>query len=82
MSTKGHDLHSIFADAGDTLHDLKMNNGHFRSLSEQYQEATWEIEKIEDGIEPSSDQRLEDLKKKRLALLDDIAVLVSGAEAD
>ena len=71
-------LHSIFPDDAEALHALKLDNAHFRSLSDQYDSVSKLIYRIETDIEPASDDRLETLKKERLILLDDIAALIAG----
>lgn len=81
MSEAGHDLHSIFPDATAALHNLKVGSAHFRALSDQYHELTREIARIEEGVEAASDTRLEDMKKQRLSLLDQISGMIA-AEAN
>lgn len=81
MSNQGHDLGSLFPDDGELLHQLKLDNAHFRRLAEEHHTLTKEIERIEAGIEPASDERAEALKRERLAALDRIAALVAGARA-
>jgi uncharacterized protein YdcH (DUF465 family) len=71
-------LHSIFADAADTLHALKMDNAHFRELSERFEVCSKQIYRIETDIEPASDARLEEFKKERLAMLDQIAAMIAA----
>ncbi|MCC6482158.1 MAG: DUF465 domain-containing protein [Sphingobium sp.] len=77
MSEAGHDLHSVFPDAAEALHGLKTGNAHFRSLAEQYHDLTREIVRIEEGVDAAGDARLEDMKKRRLGLLDEIAELIA-----
>lgn len=81
MSDQGHDLASLFPEDGELLHQLKLDNAHFRRLADEHHVLTKEIERIEAGIEPASDERTEALKKERLAALDGIAALVAGAKA-
>ena len=81
MSEHGQDLHSLFPQATDRLHDLKLNDAHFRTLADRYHALLGEITPIEDGTAPASDERLEDLKKQRLALLDQIGTLIAAEPA-
>lgn len=81
MSDQGHDLASLFPEDGALLHQLKIDNAHFRRLAEEHHALTKEIEQIETGIAPASDERTEELKKERLAALDGIAALLAGAKA-
>ena len=80
MSHILHDLHSEFPADTETLHRLKLESRHFQTLSERYHEVNKEIHRIESGVEPASDERLEALKKERLKLLDDIAVMIGQAK--
>jgi uncharacterized protein YdcH (DUF465 family) len=73
-----HDLHSEFPNDGEILHALKMDNAHFRALAERYHEANREIHRIEAEVEAASDTRLEDLKKQRLAMLDEVASMIAA----
>ena len=59
-----------------------MNNPHYVTLADRYHEVNGEIHRIEAEIETPSDDYTETLKKKRLALLDEIAAIVAKAKAD
>jgi uncharacterized protein YdcH (DUF465 family) len=74
-----HDLHSQFPDDGDLLARLKVDNPHFRVLGERYDTLDKEIHRIEVESEAASDDRLEELKKHRLELLDELAALITAA---
>lgn len=77
MSHTPHDLHSEFPDATDALHLLKTGNEHFGKLAAQYHDVNREIHRIDSGLEPASDDRTEQLKKERLAILDQVSVMIS-----
>jgi uncharacterized protein YdcH (DUF465 family) len=72
-----HDLHSEFPNDGDILHALKLEDAHFRTIADRYHDLNREIHRIESEVEAASDERLEGLKKQRLALLDDVATMIS-----
>ncbi len=76
-----HDLHSEFPQDGETLHALKLDDAHFRTLAERYNDVIGVIHRIEAGIDASSDTRLEDLKKQRLNILDEVAALIASRRA-
>lgn len=67
-----HDLHHEFPEYDDRIHELKMNNKHFSRLFEEYHDINREVLKIEEGVENTSDEYLEDLKKKRLIYKDEL----------
>jgi len=81
VSHTPHELHDEFPGAHDVLHALKLNNAHFVTLSDKYHDVNREIHRIEAEVEAASDERAEALKKQRLQLLDEIAVLVNSAKA-
>jgi uncharacterized protein YdcH (DUF465 family) len=81
MSHVLHDLHTEFPDDGDTLHELKVSNRHFRTVSDRYHDVNKEIHRIEAEVEAASDERSERLKKQRLHILDEVAAMISKAKA-
>ncbi len=74
-----HDLHSQFPEDGEILTRLKVNNRIFVSWANAYDALDKEIHRIETESEPASDERLEELKKHRPELLDEVAALIAAA---
>ena len=81
MSEHGHDLHSAFPNHHTALVALKVGSERFRILSARYHALAEEIFELEAGLQAGSDERLETLKKERLALLDEVAALIAGLPA-
>ena len=81
MSHVLHDLHTEFPNDTDTLHQLKLSDGHFRTVSDRYHDVNKEIHRIEAEVEAASDERSEELKKQRVNLLDEVATMISKAKA-
>lgn len=81
MSHTPHQLADEFPNDHELLHKLKVSDPHFVSLSDRYQDVNGEIHRIEAGIENTSDEYAETLKKKRLALVDEISGLLAKARA-
>lgn len=79
MTHVPHELHEEFPEAGEILHKLKLENSHFAKLADEYHEVNREIHRIEADVEAASDARAEDLKKRRLALKDEIAGLIEAS---
>lgn len=71
-----HTLAEEFPEHIEKLHNLKMNDQHFVKLHAEYDDVNEEINKAEAGLKPMSDAALEDLKKNRLRLKDEIAKLL------
>lgn len=80
MGEVGHDLHRIFPDRGEAIHRLKIGDEHFRALADRHHLLGREIHRIEAGIDAASDRRLEDLKKERLVILDEIASMIGQTQ--
>lgn len=77
MSETGRDLHAEFPADSDALHRLKLENEHFRALADHYHDVTNDISRIESGLAPASNERLERLKDQRRRLLDEVAGLIA-----
>lgn len=76
-----HELHEAFPHHAEAIHRLKLSDPHFARLAEQHHDINRAIHRAESEIEPASDAHLEDLKKQRLQLLDDIAAILDQAQA-
>ena len=72
MSHTPHELHEEFPDMADRIHELKTSNAHFSKLASSYHELNRTIHRAETDIEPMDDMHIEELKKMRLKLLDEI----------
>jgi len=79
MSHVPHELAELFADKADALHRLKEEGGHFARLADEYHSLNREIHRAETDLEPVADHVLEDMKKRRLAMLDEISVILQSA---
>ena len=81
MSHTPHELADEFPNDADLLHELKLDNAHFVKLADRYHELNREIHRIESEVEASSDDRVEQLKKQRLHLADDIGALLTESRS-
>ena len=73
MSHVAHELHEEFPEQAEAIHVLKANNAHFARIAEDYHTLNRAIHRMETNVEPADDGTIEDLKKKRLVLKDEIA---------
>lgn len=71
-----HPLIDEFPEHREVIHKLKVDNTHFRSLSHEYEEIDKAIVRAEQGIETVSDDYLEEIKKQRLHLKDQIYTML------
>jgi uncharacterized protein YdcH (DUF465 family) len=80
MTLQKHDLHHEFPEYSEEIHELKMTNNHFAKLFKEYHEINKEVLKIEQGIENTGDDYLEQQKIKRLSLKDALFTLIKKAQ--
>ena len=78
MLNEKHDLIHEFPEHRETIHQLKISNNHFARLFEQYHEVDHEIHRIETGVETPSDDYLEERKKLRLHLKDELLNIIKS----
>ena len=81
MPLEKHALHNEFPEYSDEIHQLKLNDNHFSRLFDEYHELDHEVNRIEQGIENTSDDYLEERKLKRLHLKDELLALIKKQEA-
>ena len=79
MSHVPHELAEEFPDHVEMLHKLKMNNGHFAKIADEYHQVNREIHRIESGVEAATDERTVDLRKRRLELKDEVNGMLATA---
>jgi hypothetical protein len=75
MLSEHNDFAQEYPEYKDKIHEMKMSNAHFAKLLNEYHDVNKEILRIEKEIEAASDERLEDLKKKRLQLSDEMIAM-------
>lgn len=71
MITK-HILTQEFPEYETKISHLKVEDGHFKKLFNEFDELDHEIYRIESDSEPASDEALNELRKKRVHLKDEI----------
>jgi len=78
MPVEHHPLIEEFPEYKDRIHELKINDAHFRKLSHEYEGIDKSIVRAEQGIEIVNDDYLESIKKERLHLKDEIYGLLKA----
>lgn len=78
MSVEKHDLLHELPEHKDRIHQLKLENKHFYRLFEQYHDTDHEVRRIETGVENTSDDYLEERKKVRLQLKDELYQMIKA----
>lgn len=79
MDLLKHDITHEFPQLKDKIHSLKTTHHHFARLYSAYDEVNHTIAKVETGGGVMSDEALEDLKKQRLKLKDEIVQMLNAA---
>ena len=67
-----HDLLHELPEREAEIQALRKTNNHFAKLFQQYEDLNKDVLRIEKGAEAASDERLENLKKQRLACKDEM----------
>lgn len=78
MAHTPHELAEEFPEHVDKMHELKIGNAHFAKLFDAYHEINRAIHRAETDIEPTDDFHIEDMRKKRLHLKDEIYGMLTG----
>lgn len=73
MSKTPHTLGEEFPDQMDQIHALKASDPRFAQLLADYDEVNDEIHVAETNIQPTSQDHETQLRKRRLAIKDEIA---------
>lgn len=75
MSHTPNDLTEFFP--ADRIQAASQANAHFAKLADTYHDVNRDIHRAETNVEPTDDVHLEDLRKKRLALLDEMKAFLA-----
>lgn len=81
MSHISQHIHEAFPADGEVIARLKADDAHFQALAERFAAIDGEVAHSDDGSALAGEAETEDLKKRRLALLDEIAVVIDAARA-
>jgi uncharacterized protein YdcH (DUF465 family) len=79
MDLLNHDLAQEFPEHLEKMRELKTTDAHFAKLFTEYDEGNHDVKKYEMGAAAISDEGLEELKKKRLLLKDEIYEILQRA---
>jgi uncharacterized protein YdcH (DUF465 family) len=70
MFGERHDLPHEFPNLAELIAELRQTNPQFAAMQDEYEALDEEILKIEQNVEPVSDQYAEELKFRRVHLKD------------
>ncbi len=77
MSHTPHELSEEFPDKADRIHELKVNDNHFRNLFDEYHEVNRAVHRAETNVEPTEQLAETELRKKRMQLKDEIVRMLA-----
>lgn len=72
MTIDNHTLVKEFPQFKDRIHALKTSNHHFARLFGEYNDVDREVRRLEEEGAPKADETMEELKRKRLGLKDEL----------
>lgn len=75
-------LKEVFSGHGKSIHELKISNAHFSNLMVKNHSLWNDIKNIENEIVKTSDDVLNKLEKERLAILDEMSLIINAHEAE
>ena len=81
MHVDHHDVYSEFPDMCDAIDALKAEGGYIGTLFGRYNRLTGKVEDLEEHDMPVADFTLEDMKKARVKLKDEIYHLLQAFRA-
>ncbi len=82
MLGEKHDLIHELPEYKQRIHELKVSDEGFRKMFDEYHELDHQIIRMEEGIETPSDDVLEELKKQRLFLKDQLFAMIKDTGSD
>ncbi len=80
MLGEKHDLIHELPEHKERIHQLKISNENFKKMFDEYHELDHQIIRMEEGIETPSDDVIEELKKQRLFLKDQLYSMIINVE--
>lgn len=72
----------MFPEYRDLITQLKTSNHHFTRLFDQHNQLDQQIKNMESSIPQGTHEEIENLKKKKLHLKDELYDILKKAEAD
>ncbi|MEM6438819.1 MAG: DUF465 domain-containing protein [Pseudomonadota bacterium] len=78
MSHVPHELAEMLPEHVEAMHAKKGHDAHFDKLAEAYHTLNRDIHRAETDVEPTDDFHMQEMRRKRLALLDEIKGLLTA----
>lgn len=78
MSHVPHELHEEFPEHAARISQLKAANARFTRLADEYHDLNRAVHRAETRIEPMDDLAMDELRKKRAKLKDELYAMLRG----
>ncbi len=78
MQVEHHDLPHEFPEFAKAIEEMKASNAHFARLFDEYESLTARVEQLEAEDLPVDDFTIEDMKKMRVKLKDELYTLLAA----
>ena len=72
MQVEHHDLHHEFPEFLESIQTLKISSNRFSRMYDEYHNLTGEVERLEEEDLPVDDFAIENMKKQRVKLKDEM----------
>ena len=79
MANTPHEIQDEFPEHAGRMHALKVSDEHFAKLLEDYRDVKRAVHRAETKVEPVSDMHMEDMRKRRMVLKDEIYGMLTQA---
>ena len=81
MHIEHHPLNAEFPEFRDVIHQRKRDDAHFARLFDEYEQIDKAVVRVENGAEHLGDLTLEQMKKQRLHLKEQLYALLRKTTA-
>lgn len=78
MSIDNHTLINEFPQLKDKIHALKTSDNHFARRFDEYNDLDREVRRLEGEGSPKADETMDELKRKRLTLKDELYQMLTA----
>ena len=78
MSHVPHELAAEFPELKERIHDLKISDGHFLRLFDEYHVINRDVHRAEAAGVNITDEHYEELKRKRMKLKDELYAMLQN----
>lgn len=78
MKNTPHELIDDFPELADRIHELKTGDAHFAKLFDEYHDINRAVHRAETDVEPTTDEHMEELRKQRALLKDQLYAMLKA----